>query len=80
MIPADIDVILNRLDGIDRRLDELLVQARATNGRVTKLEAWRNRMEGAHEALGTFRAVGVIVSAGVLIASLTGAFAYLASH
>ncbi|MGI9116389.1 MAG: hypothetical protein ACR2JV_01980 [Gaiellales bacterium] len=80
MSPGDIQLILQRLDQIDSTLERILSEATKTNGRVTRLEAWKNRMEGAHDALGSFRAVGIIVAAGVLVAALTGAFAYLASH
>lgn len=73
-------LILHRLDEIDKRLDEVLTQAKITNGRVTGLEKWRERTEGAREALGTYRAITIIVAAG-LIVGLLGAFVrYLATN
>ena len=73
-------LILQRLDQIDKRLDEVLAQARLTNGRVTGLEKWRERIEGGRDALGTFRAIGIIVSAGCTVAVLAAVFQYLATH
>jgi hypothetical protein len=73
-------LILHRLDEIDKRLDEVLQQAKLTNGRVTGLEKWRERIEGGRDALGTFRAIAVIVAAGCTVAMLGAIFRYLATH
>jgi hypothetical protein len=73
-------LILHRLDEQAKRLDEILAQARITNGRVTGLEKWRERVEGGRDALGTFRAVGVIVAAGCTVAIIAGIFRFLATN
>jgi hypothetical protein len=73
-------LILHRLDAIDKRLDEVLTQARITNGRVTGLEKWRERIEGGRDALGTFRAIGIIIAAGCAVAIIAGIFRFLATN
>lgn len=80
MTPGDISLILQRLDQIEATLVKILEQATITNGRVDKLESWRDRTQGAKDALGSFRAIGIIVAAGLTVAALTGAFAFLASN
>lgn len=46
MSPSDVNVIVERLDEHDKKLDEILTQAKATNGRVTALEMWKSRLMG----------------------------------
>lgn len=41
------DVLATRLEHINSAVDKILEQTTATNGRVDKLEAWRDRMTGA---------------------------------
>ena len=41
------DVLATRLSHINSAVDKILEQTTATNGRVDKLEAWRDRMTGA---------------------------------
>lgn len=83
MSSADADLralILHRLDQIERKQDETLEQARLTNGRVTALEKWRDRTEGAKEALGAFRGVMTIVAAGLIMGGVVEFVRYLATH
>jgi hypothetical protein len=47
-------------DGIRRSLDEILMQTKKTNGRVSKLEQWQSYVLGAVATLG-FLIVAVAV-------------------
>ena len=40
-------MLATRLSHINSAVDKILEQTTATNGRVDKLEAWRDRMTGA---------------------------------
>ena len=67
--------IVWRLDAIERRLGELGDQVARTNGRVSTLELWRARLEGAHAAADWVRpalsgVVAAVVSA--LLVRLVG--------
>jgi hypothetical protein len=44
--------ILRRLDAQDEKLDDMLAEAKATNGRVRKLELWQATVQGARAAMG----------------------------
>lgn len=43
---AKVAVLETRLDGIDEKLSEILQLAKATNGRVSRLERWRSYISG----------------------------------
>lgn len=58
----EIAVLKTRLNGMDGKLDEILGLARATNGRVRRLEQWRSFLTG-----------GVVITLSVM----SGAFAIL---
>ncbi len=58
----EIAVLKTRLNGMDGKLDEILGLARATNGRVRRLEQWRSFLTG-----------GVVITLSVM----SGAFALL---
>lgn len=80
MSPADIQLILQRLDQMDVTLEKILNQATKTNGRVDDLEAWHDRTQGAKDALQAFKSVAIIVTAGLIVTALSAAFAYVATH
>lgn len=44
---ANNDILEHRLDGLDEKLGEILDQTKITNGRVDRLESWRDKMTGA---------------------------------
>lgn len=73
-------LITMRFDIIEAKVDETLAQAKATNGRVTTLEKWRERTEGARDALGMPRAIVVIVASGLTVAGVGEFVRYLATH
>jgi hypothetical protein len=73
-------LILFRLDEIDKRLDEVLINVKQTNGRVTTLEKWQARLEGGRDALSFFRGATMIVVAGLVVALAVALFRYLATH
>ena len=47
MATPSADVLQERLDQIANTLDQVLEQAKRTNGRVDDLEKWRDRLSGA---------------------------------
>lgn len=57
-----------RLDEVDKKLQAILEQTTRTNGRVDRLESWRDKMTGAWLVL-TF--VSPVV-AGLIVGSLLG--------
>lgn len=46
------ETILPRMDRLEAKVDEVFDQARRTNGRVTDLEKWKERIAGSLAALG----------------------------
>lgn len=69
MTANETDLLAQRLDQLDIKLGEILEQTKRTNGRVDKLESWRDKMTGAW----------VVVSlVSPLIAGLI--VSYLSSH
>jgi hypothetical protein len=86
MTPQDIEVLEARFDALEKRLDErhqslamnlqkahneLLAQARATNGRVTSLERWKAYSDGARAAAGTWKGIWSFAVAGGIVAAIT---------
>ena len=57
-----------RLDEVDKKLQAILEQTTRTNGRVDRLESWRDKMTGAWLVL-TF--VSPVI-AGLIVGSLLG--------
>jgi hypothetical protein len=52
--------IFERLGGIDTKLDTIYEQTKKTNGRVTKLEEWREKMD-INDAYGKGLSKGKII-------------------
>jgi hypothetical protein len=68
--PDHVETILYRLDRQDKVLEEIHVQARATNGRVKALELWKAKADGAALVVGKVGplltgAVGAVIGAVV---------------
>lgn len=63
MTPAEIAVILRRLDEQDETLGEIHAHVKQTNGRVLKLELWQARVLGA---LAVLSVVGIPTALTVL--------------
>lgn len=74
MTLADIAVILRRLDEQDKTLEEIKTHAERTNGRVTGLELWRARLEGAKGALSWVQPLAIALVTGGAIAGLSALF------
>lgn len=64
MTTKETDLLEQRLDQVDIKLGEILEQTRLTNGRVDKLESWRDKMTGAWVVVSLVSPVvaGLIVS------------------
>lgn len=73
MSPSDVNVILVRLEALHEDVVEVKEQVKATNGRVTGLEKFQARVEGAQAAL-SWR---VPLVTGVVCTALGAGLAYL---
>lgn len=64
MTANDNELLRQRLDQVDEKLDQILAQAKETNGRVTELEKFRERVMGAMIPLAVLAPIasGLIVS------------------
>lgn len=64
MTAKEVDLLAQRLDQVDEKLDAILKQAKETNGRVKELEKFRERVMGALIPLAVLAplASGLIVS------------------
>lgn len=75
MTPREIDTILGVLRDHKAQLTRIEEHAEKTNGRVTTLELWKARMDGAKWALSWVPGLVIAVTAGatgaVLAATLT---------
>lgn len=70
MSEGDIQVILHRLDELDRRLDDIYFEVRKTNGRVTELEKGEAHKQGIESARHRERNVAMTVVAGGILAAV----------
>ena len=61
------DVLQERLDKISSTLDQVLEQAKRTNGRVDDLERWRDRLSGAWLILTLVSPVVAGLTVGVIL-------------
>lgn len=59
MTPGEISLIVYRLDEIAKDVGEVKELAKATNGRVRKLEEWKAKVEGALAAASSTKPVVV---------------------
>lgn len=71
MSPYEIAVVARRLDEITERLERIETHTRETNSRVSKLELWRARLDGAKAALAWLPSLAVGVTVGVTVATVT---------
>lgn len=71
MSTEDTTLILHRLDEHGRKLDRIEQQARLTNGRISKLELWQARMDGARWAFSWLPTVITGVITAVVVYLLT---------
>lgn len=64
MTAAETAIIEHRLNDLDEKLTRILEQTTKTNGRVSSLEGWRNRVQGALVPIAVLSPVltGLIVS------------------
>lgn len=69
MSPQDIRTVLYRLDQQDKHLEEIKTQVKQTNGRVSKLEIWQARLEGARWAVSWVPTVATGTVVGVIAAA-----------
>lgn len=76
MTPAEIAVILRRLDELSEKCDRIEQHVETTNGRVHRLELWKARMDGARAAMAWLPTLATGVISGGLVALV----AYLLSH
>lgn len=75
MTNPNVEVILERLGALAEKIDDLQEdvtetkeQAKLTNGRVTTLELWQARWQGAQQAMSWLPTVGTGVVIGVIVA------------
>lgn len=68
MTPQQIDTILWRLSEQDKQLERIEQHAKHTNGRVSKLEIWIARAEGARNALSWVQPLVIAVVSGGVVA------------
>ena len=71
MTPDDIRLIIHRLDEHGEKLDEIVEQAKITNGRIKRLELWQAKLEGVRLAINWPTPLFFTVLGGVLIFILT---------
>lgn len=64
MTSNDNELLAQRLDHLDEKLGQILDQTKKTNGRVDKLESWRDKMTGAWVVVSIISPIiaGLIVS------------------
>lgn len=64
MSDNDNELLAQRLEHLDEKLGQILEQTKKTNGRVDKLESWRDKMTGAWVVVSIISPViaGLIVS------------------
>lgn len=64
MSDNDNELLAQRLDHLDEKLGQILDQTKKTNGRVDKLESWRDKMTGAWVVVSIISPIiaGIIVS------------------
>lgn len=61
----------NFIDSNERQLDQILQEAKKTNGRVTAIEFWKNKIKGAWAML-VLVATGAGAIAGIIATYLRG--------
>ena len=66
---ATLDLVLWRLSELERLMQRVHDQARLTNGRLSELERWRARIEGARAAWSWITPVASSVMAAVATAA-----------
>jgi hypothetical protein len=71
MEASDAQLILHRLEDHSQQLDRIEAEAKKTNGRITRIELWKARMEGANWALSWVPSLGVGIAVGIAVGLLT---------
>lgn len=71
MSPGEIQLILHRLDEHGEKLDEIVEQAKLTNGRIKRLELWQAGLLGAARSIAWLPTVLTSVIAALVVYALT---------
>jgi hypothetical protein len=71
MSADDIRLILHRLDEHSEKLDEVIEQAKLTNGRIKRLELWQAGILGAAKSIAWLPPIATSVITALVVYALT---------